>query len=160
MPPFPTWICCALLFPIAGADPVAPPAPAMALWQRGQELLRNGDSDKAIPCFQESLKLDPDLARNHLSLAAAYADQGQDNLAVVHLGHYVAKQPDHLAARLHYADMLLRAKPAGGARVQYERFLADAQELTTKWRTSISSMATQSLDGDLRGHWEMSMANI
>jgi tetratricopeptide (TPR) repeat protein len=126
MPPFPAWIFCALLLP-GGTDPAPPPAPAMVLWQRGQELLRNGDSDKAIPCFQESLKLDPDLACNHLSLAAAFADQGKENLAVLHLGSYVAKQPDHLAARLHYADMLLRLEKPQAARVQYERFLADAQ---------------------------------
>jgi tetratricopeptide (TPR) repeat protein len=128
MPPFPTWICCALLFPITGTDPVPPPTPAMTLWHRGQELMRNGDNDKAIPCFLDSLKLDPNLARNHLSLAAAYADQGHDNLAMIHLGHYVAKQPDHLSARLQYADMLYQLQQPKAARVQYERFLADAQE--------------------------------
>jgi len=125
MPSLPAWFFCALLFP-AATDPV--PAPAVVVWQRGQDLLRGGDSDKAILCFQQSLKLDPALARNHLSLAAAYADQGQDNLALLHLGRYVQLQPSHLAARVHYADMLLRLEQAAAARVQYERFLADAQD--------------------------------
>jgi hypothetical protein len=117
-------ILCALLL---SADPAPPPTQAETLWQRAQEIMLNGDSDKAIPLFQESLKLDPDLARNHLSLAAAYADKGEDNLSLLHLGRFVQMQPTHLAARLHYADMLVRLGHPAAARVQYERFLADAQ---------------------------------
>jgi len=127
MLPFPAWMLCALLA-CCGSEPASPPTKALTLWQQGQDLLRNGDSDKAIPCFQESLKADPDLAQNHLSLAAAYSDLGQDKLAVLHLGRYVAKRPDHLAARLHYADMLWQAEQFHAARAQYERFLADAQD--------------------------------
>jgi hypothetical protein len=124
MPPLPAWMLSALLLAV-----VAEPAPpAMVLWQRGQQLMSDGDTAKAIPCFQESLKLDPDLARNHLSLAAAYAAQGNDELSVVHMGRYVRQQPDHLLARLHYADLLLRLRQPAAARVQYERFLADVQD--------------------------------
>ena len=128
MPPLAACTLSALLL-AAAAEPPRPPSPAMVLWQRGQQLLQDGDTAKAIPCFQESLKLDPDLARNHLSLAAAYADLGNDELAVAHMDRYVRQQPDHVVARLHYADMLLRLRQPAAARVQYERFVADVQDI-------------------------------
>jgi tetratricopeptide (TPR) repeat protein len=134
MLPRPAWTHSALLFLAVfavAADPLPPSTPALALWQRGQEVMRDGDTEKAISFFQESLKLDPDLARTHLSLAAAYADRGQENLALVHLDRYVHMQPQHLVARLHYADMLLRAQQPAAARIQYERFIAEVQEHET-----------------------------
>jgi tetratricopeptide (TPR) repeat protein len=123
----PDWILCALVVSVAAEAPTAAP-PAKVLWQSGQEHLQNGDSDKAIFYFKESLKLDPDLACNYLSLAAAYADQGKDILAALNLGFYVEKRPDHLAARLYYADMLVKQQRPQEARVQFERFIADGQD--------------------------------
>lgn len=123
----PDWMLCALVVPVA-ADAPPPPSPALVLWQCGQERLGNGDSDKAIFYFQESLKVDPDLACNYLSLAAAYADLGKEKLATQNLGLYVEKRPDHLTARLYYADMLVKQERPQEARVQFERFIADGQD--------------------------------
>src|SRR5712692_4819214 len=83
----------------AGALPASEPptpSPAARSWEKGQEALRQGQTEQAIALFQQSLKLDPALARNHLSLAAAYLGQGQDAPAAPHLARYLAAQPEHL----------------------------------------------------------------
>ena len=139
MPPLTACLFCALLLRTA-ADPTPPSAPALTLWQRGQSLLVQGDSEKAIPCFQQSLKLDPDLARNHLSLAAAYADQGEDNLCLLHLGRYVQMEPTHLAARLQYADLLVRLDHPAAARASTNASSPMPRNATI-WRKNISCIA-------------------
>jgi predicted Zn-dependent protease len=83
--------------------------------------------DGAIAAYRESLRLDPALCRNHLSLAAACLEKGDDTAAADQMGEYLRKQPDHLAVRVHYADLLLRLGRPVPAREQYERFVADAQ---------------------------------
>src|SRR6266699_2385348 len=77
--------------PNGGGEPAKgpPPAsPALRLWEQGQQALREGDADGAFDCFQKSLALDPKLACNHLSLAAAYLDRGDDAAAAPHLAAY------------------------------------------------------------------------
>jgi predicted Zn-dependent protease len=97
-------------------------------WQEGQQAIVDGRTDEAIARFQESLRLDPKLARNHLSLAAAYLAQGRDKQAAPHLASYLAAQPDHLVVRAHYADLLMRLARPLDARDQFQRFIADAQD--------------------------------
>jgi tetratricopeptide (TPR) repeat protein len=87
-----------------------------------------GDADGAIAAYRESLHLDPGLTRNHLSLAAACLEKGEDSAAAEHMGDYLRRQPDHLAVRVHYADLLHRLGKPGEAREQYERFIADARD--------------------------------
>src|SRR5438876_10858953 len=68
------------------------------------------------------------MTRNHLSLAAAYLDLGDEATACPHLARYVAAQPDHLSIRLHYAELLVRLHQADKARGEFEQFIAGAQE--------------------------------
>jgi tetratricopeptide (TPR) repeat protein len=110
-------------------DPAAAPTPAERLWRQGQDALRNGRTDEAIQLFEQSLVLDPDLVSNHLSLAAAYLDKGDDERAGPHLARYLAARPEHCMVRAHYAELLLRRREVEAARRQYERFDADVQEL-------------------------------
>ncbi len=113
----------------SGADP-APPAPggeALRLWERGQKAMLAGDADGAVAAYRESLRLDPGLARNHLSLAAACLEKGDDAAAAGHMGDYLRFQPDHSVVRLHLAELFLRLGRAREAREQFERFIADAQ---------------------------------
>ncbi len=112
----------------SGAEPTLPVAPAVQRWQLGQEALRNGQPDEAIALYQQSLQLDANLNRNYLSLAAAYCAQGDDGRAVENLVRYVGKQPDHVAARAHLAEMLLRLHRPDAARQQFERCITDFQE--------------------------------
>jgi tetratricopeptide (TPR) repeat protein len=105
-----------------------PASPAVLAWEKGQEALRQGHNERAIAFFRQSLQLDPALARNHLSLAAAYVGQGLDEQAAPHFALYLAAQPDHLVVRVHYADVLLRLGQLPAARTQFERFVAEVQD--------------------------------
>jgi len=118
----------ALLVALSAAEPATPPTPALALWQEGQKAMGEGRTDEAIEHYQRSLQADPTLARNHLSLAAAFLARGEDERAAPYLERYVEAQPDHLVVRAHYAELLLRLKRPGAARAQFERFIADAQD--------------------------------
>jgi tetratricopeptide (TPR) repeat protein len=116
-----------LLATLSAAEPAAP-MPALALWQEGQKAMGEGRTDDAIDRYQRSVRLDPGLTRNYLSLAAAFLARGEDERAAPYLERYVADQPDHLVARAHYAELLLRLKRPAAARAQFERFIADAQD--------------------------------
>jgi predicted Zn-dependent protease len=125
MPSCLPWLCAALLC----CGPEA--SPALQAWQDGQRAMVDGRPDEAIARFEQSLRLDPSLARNHLSLAAAYLAQGNDEHAVPHLARYLDAQPDHLIVRAHYADLLLRLARPRAAREQFERFVAAVQDHET-----------------------------
>jgi tetratricopeptide (TPR) repeat protein len=118
----------------AGCQSLAPMAataqkPAAGeLWEKGQSAMRDGDPEQAIGFYQQSLALDPGLVRNHLSLAAAYLEKGDDEAACPHLAHYVKAHPEHLIVRNHFAELLLRLRRFGDARVEFERFVVDAQD--------------------------------
>jgi tetratricopeptide (TPR) repeat protein len=103
--------------------------PALQMWLDGQRAMVDGHPEQAVTRFEESLRLDPALARNHLSLAAAYLAQGLEEQAAPQLARYLEAQPDHLVVRLHYADLLLRLAKPRAAREQFERFVADVQDL-------------------------------
>jgi tetratricopeptide (TPR) repeat protein len=114
---------------VVAVTPASDPIPsALKQWEQGQEAMRQGRNQEAIACFLASLKLDPGLARNHLSLAAAYLDTGEEERACSHLARYVAAEPGHLIVRGHYAELLLRVGRRQDAREQFEDFVAGVQE--------------------------------
>jgi tetratricopeptide (TPR) repeat protein len=102
-------------------DLPGPPTLAMHLWQLGQQALTRGETDKAIEHYRASLRADPRLACNHLSLAAVYLEMDKEEEAVVCLDRYLAAQPDHHAVRVHQADLLFQLGRMREAREQYER---------------------------------------
>ena len=118
------WLCG----PSLRAAPPADSSPAVNLWQLGQDALRDGRNNEAVRCFCQSLRLDPKLTRNYLSLAAAHLANGDEAEAGCWLSRYVEAQPDHHVVRLHYADLLLRQGKAAEGRAQLERFIADVQD--------------------------------
>src|SRR5438046_2184751 len=91
--------------PLRAAGPEDAATPALRLWQQGQDALRDGAVERAVGLYQQSMKLDPALARNYLSLAAGFVALGQDERAATYLAHYVEVQPEHLVARSHFAEM-------------------------------------------------------
>jgi tetratricopeptide (TPR) repeat protein len=90
--------------------------------------MRQGQPDKAIACYRQSLEFDPLFAQAHLSLAAAYLEVGDDAGACPHLGSYVEARPQQAAVRGHYAELLYRLKRVREARDQFVRFVVDAQD--------------------------------
>jgi tetratricopeptide (TPR) repeat protein len=90
--------------------------------------MRLGRIEEAVRCYQASLGADPGLFRNHLSLAAAYLEKGDQERACPHLALYLRACPRHVIVRAHYAELLLRLHRRDEARAEFRRFAADAQE--------------------------------
>jgi tetratricopeptide (TPR) repeat protein len=101
---------------------------AARLWDEGQKAMRAGQPARAIGFYEKSLAADPARTRNHLSLAAAHMEAGDEQAACRHLDAYVQAHPEHTLMRSHYAELLLRLHRAREARRQFERFCADALE--------------------------------
>jgi hypothetical protein len=112
-------------------EAAAPPTqvtPAQQLWQRGQIALDRDRFEEAIGHFELSLRLDPNLVQNHLSIAAAHLALEQQHKAAPHLAAYLAARPQHFLIRWHYAEVLLSTDHPGEARSQLEQFVVAAQE--------------------------------
>lgn len=128
----PRWlpfVCLFLWAPLLNAAEQADePSPAVRLWEQGQDAMLAGESDRAIALYNQSLKLEPALARNHLSLAAAHLEKGDEEGAGKWLESYLRLQPDHHVVRAHYAELLMRLKRTQEAHDQFEKFIADAQD--------------------------------
>jgi tetratricopeptide (TPR) repeat protein len=126
----PVWLCLLCL----GCHPflplvLAPDASSGSqLWLQGQEALDQGQPEEALAFYEKSLAADPGLVRNHLSMAAAYLEKGDEARACLHLGQYLAAHPDHTVVRGHLAELLVHQHRFAEARPQFERFLADVQE--------------------------------
>ncbi len=121
-------LLCLAAGPATAEEPDAAPSPARRLWEQGQDALRDGRTDEAMQLYERSLALDPNLADDHLSLAAAYLDKGDDLHAGEQLARYLEARPRHCTVRAHYAELLLRLNEVAAARLQWERFDADAQD--------------------------------
>lgn len=123
LPPPLALLLCLCIFQRAAAEGPS----ARELWEAGQEAMRLGQTEQAIRCYQASLTADPAFDRNHLSLAAAYLEKGDQEQACPHLSLYLKACPDHLIVRAHYAELLLRLRHLDDARAEFRRFAADAQ---------------------------------
>ena len=122
--------------------PEHPTSPAVGLWQQGQQAMIDGQADRAIGLYRQSLELDPGLVRNHLSLAAAFIARGEDDRAAPHLGRYVEAQPDHLVIRAVTCASCScgcagRARPAPSSSASWP-----TSRTATTWPASTSSTAT------------------
>jgi tetratricopeptide (TPR) repeat protein len=107
------------------------------LWQKGQDAMRKGQPADAVRCYEQSLALDPALTRNHLSLAAACLETGDEDTACTHLRRYVHSNPGQLDIRIHLANLELRLEHWAEARREFDQCVASAQD------------ATESADGEL-----------
>lgn len=101
---------------------------AAQLWQQGQDAMRAGEPHRAIAYYEESLVKDQRLRQNHLSLAAAYVEKGDDAKACEHLGLFLNANPGHHTARFYYAELLHRLKRLPEALKQFEQAIASGQE--------------------------------
>jgi tetratricopeptide (TPR) repeat protein len=103
-------------------------SPGQPDWEQGQQAMLEGKTERAIASFQQSLKQDPALARNHLSLAAAYLAEGKEQEAAEQLKQYLEAEPQHFTVREQYAELLLRLDQLEPAREQFERYDSDIQD--------------------------------
>ena len=125
-----TWTACllALVTTPSFADEPRLSSPGLPEWEKGQQAMLDGQTEQAIASFRQSLKQDPELARNHLSLAAAHLAEGQEEEAAEQLALYLDAKPDHLVVRGQYAELLWRLDRLDDARIQFERFDAELQD--------------------------------
>ncbi|HTU91659.1 MAG TPA: tetratricopeptide repeat protein [Gemmataceae bacterium] len=121
-------------------------SPGLPEWEKGQKALLESQSEQAIASFQQSLKQDPALIRNYLSLAAAYLAQEKEEQAAEQLKQYLNLKPDHFTVRGEYAELLLRLNRLKPAREQFERFEADIQDDETLARQHLVHCHTQLLE--------------
>jgi tetratricopeptide (TPR) repeat protein len=117
---------CHSVLPVESEDEHAQ---AEVLWQEAQTALRRGRPNESIALCQQSLAADPGLIQNHLSLAAAYLENGEEKLACTHLAEYLKAHPEHLSIRVHLAEMLLKLHRLDEARAELERYVAEAQDI-------------------------------
>jgi tetratricopeptide (TPR) repeat protein len=124
--------------PVPEAEPEAErPSAAALLWEQGQAAMRAGQPQEAVRCYEQSLAADPALTRNYLSLGAAYLECGKIDAACEQLAKHLETDPDHVVGRAHYAELLFKLKRLDEARVQFERYVAQAQDSNEKPRQII-----------------------
>jgi tetratricopeptide (TPR) repeat protein len=116
---------CQTLVPL---DPPDAGEPARLLWEKGQEAMRQGKADDALDFYRRSLAADPGFTRNHLSIAAALLEKGDEFAALPHLARYVRAHPDQFLVRLHLAELLVRIHHLDAARTEFEGCVAGAQD--------------------------------
>jgi predicted Zn-dependent protease len=127
-PPLPVILVHLALLPNFAT--AAPPevSPAHKAMVQGELAMERDRFEEAIGHFQVSLRLDPNLVQNHLSIAAAHLALGRQEEALPPLAAYLAARPHHFLIRWHYAEVLLAADHHDEARIQLDRFVAEAQE--------------------------------
>jgi hypothetical protein len=113
---------------LSAQTPPAPQSAAVQAWQLGQKAMDHDRFEEAIGQFQLSLRLDPNMVRSHLSLAAAYLAVSEDGKALPHLARYLQLRPDHFLIRLHYGELLYRLKKPDQAAGQLERVVSEVQD--------------------------------
>jgi tetratricopeptide (TPR) repeat protein len=74
-------------------QPTAAVVTAEQLWEQGQAAMKRGEPEEALAFYERSLEADPGFARNHLSLAAAHLEMGDEAAACPHLARYVDASP-------------------------------------------------------------------
>jgi tetratricopeptide (TPR) repeat protein len=120
---------CHVLGPFARVESPAPAvSQAQAAWQEGQEAMRRGEPQAAVAHYRRSLEAGPELPQTYLSLAAAHLEAGDDGAAAEALARFSAAHPEQLGVRSYLAELLLRLKRPDDARLEFERYAADAQE--------------------------------
>jgi hypothetical protein len=112
----------ALVGQMVGADTPADPPPPM-----GREM-----RDSPPPHRGREKSGQSETTQSHLSLAAGYLGKGDEASAGLELAQYLAEHSEHFEVRLHFAEMLLRQGKLDGARVEFTRVIAQAQELGDK----------------------------
>src|SRR5437660_4685968 len=82
----------------------------------------------ALPAPQPVPDVQPD--DDPLTLAAECLARGDEPAAATHFETYIRRHPEQLIFRVHLADLLFKLQRLNEAKVQYERFIADAQDAT------------------------------
>jgi tetratricopeptide (TPR) repeat protein len=126
----PAWLVClcCLGCHLAEVDTPPPADNAAHLWQQGQQAMQAGQPAAAIGLYEKSLAEDQKQSQNHLSLAAAYVEAGDDEKACEHLGKFLRTNPDHRTARVYHAELLRKLNRPAEALAAFEQAIAHGQD--------------------------------
>jgi TPR repeat protein len=89
----------------------------------GDALLRTGQEDKALACFQKAVELDPDDAYAYFRLAGVFIQKGQLDEAIIQLQKVVEFQPGLAEAHNNLGYALANKGQFDGAIRQYQEAL-------------------------------------
>jgi Flp pilus assembly protein TadD len=103
------------------------PKAARKAFDRGWELMRKGDLDKAIPEFERAIALDPDFAEAHIDLGASYSNVGRFAEAATQFRRALELRPQISAVHSSLAWVILWQGDMQGA----ERSARRALELSS-----------------------------
>jgi len=98
-----------------------PTSQAMAYDYLAQSLLMRNDTDRAMWCWQETLRLDPAHPEANRSLALLHQQRGQTERARVHYQRQLRITPDDIETLLDCADMLFAGNRLAEASEKYRR---------------------------------------
>jgi len=113
------------------------PTKALQLWQKGQVAKQQGDVQRATSYYKQSLAEDEALTQNHLSLASALLEKGDEAGACPHLEKYLDRHPENLQVRSYLAELLIRQERRKDARAHLEQYIALAQAESNTLREQI-----------------------
>ena len=102
------------------------PGNAMLLVETGTVLLGSGDRDRARQEFDAALRLNPNVARAHTSLAVMAAENGRHDVAIAHWRQAIALDRGELDHLLSFAEYLVRHGRSADARPYLDLVLSSA----------------------------------
>jgi hypothetical protein len=125
---------------------VGPKAPPVAgLSEAGSTSLPVAPSGLAEASHKTTQPPAPEPA-DHLALAAACVERGDQPAAAAHLERYVRANPGQLMFRAHLAELLLKTDQPDRARFHFEAFVADAQAATGPARAHLVHCHTRLME--------------
>jgi len=83
---------------------------------------------RPVGSYDDTVARQPGATRSQLNLAAEQLEQGNPSAACELLGSYLKAHPWQLPVRWQYAELLAALERREQARLEYQRFLAQAQE--------------------------------
>lgn len=98
-------------------------AQAMAYDFLAQSLMARDDTDRAVWCWQEALRLDPAHPEANRSLALVYQQRGQSERARLHYQRQLRLAPEDVDTLLDFADLLFESDRVAEAGETYRKAL-------------------------------------
>src|SRR4051794_38189696 len=125
-----TWPLCLVVLSCLGCQTAfAPPRHPSSVATPAQEAqTAPADSAPRKPVSAAASKAAPEKEDRHLTLAAIYLDQGQEEKACLHLQFFLDAHPEHAGARYYRAELLQRMGKQTQAKSEFEATDALLQE--------------------------------
>ena len=142
MPPLPAWICCALLFPVTAADPVAPRRRRWSCGSAARSCCAAATATRRSPVSSRVSNSIPTWPATTSASPPPTPTWGRITSPSLHLGRYVrqtARSPRRAAALCGHAAA---ARTAGSGHAVSTNASSPTRRITKNWRRNIWCTAT------------------